>query len=170
MAGDIFQFFMYPQEQTFWCWAATSVSVSIFYDATSPWIQCILVDDEFGSLNCCNTGTGSTPACNRPWYVSNGLQRVGHLGQLENGTASLLENEIAARRPVVARIDWGGGGAHFPLINGYNDIVVSLNPFVLERYLQIQDPAYGPSFIPYNTFNRAYQGSGRWTFTFYTTR
>jgi hypothetical protein len=70
---------------------------------------------------------------------------------------------------VVTTIRWNGGGAHFPLISGYADIVVSLNPFVLERYLYIQDPAYGQSFIPYNSFRMAYQGAGQWTFTFYTT-
>jgi hypothetical protein len=167
MAGDVFPFSMHHQEQTNWCWAATAVSVSHFYDAASPWIQCLLADDEFGSMNCCDDG--STAACNKPWYLYNGLQRVGHSGQVEAGTASFLENEIAARRPVVSKISWSGGGAHFPLISGYGDVVVSLNPFVLERYLQIQDPWYGASFIPYNSFRMAYQGAGQWTVTFYTT-
>jgi hypothetical protein len=167
MAADGFPFLMFRQEQTQWCWAATAVSVAHYYASASPWIQCILVDDEFGSTNCC--ANGSTAACNRPWYVSSGLQRVGHLGLLENGVASKLEPEIAARRPVVTRIDWGGGGGHFPLISGYSDIVVSVSPFVLERYLYVQDPVYGPSFISYNAFRMAYQGAGRWTFTFYTT-
>lgn len=167
MAGDVFPFSMHQQEQTQWCWAATSVSVSHFYNVASPWIQCILVDDEFGSTNCCEDG--STPACNRPWYVNLGLHRVGHSGQVEAGIASALASEIAARRPVVAKIVWDGGGGHFPLVNGYADIVVSLSPFVLERYLYIQDPYYGPSFMPFHSFHRAYQGSGRWTFTFYTT-
>jgi hypothetical protein len=55
------------------------------------------------------------------------------------------------------------------VISGYADVVVSLNPFVLERYLYIQDSAYGQSFIPYNTFRTAYQGVGQWTFTYYMT-
>ncbi|MFJ8210580.1 papain-like cysteine protease family protein [Streptomyces sp. NPDC096033] len=167
MAGDGFPFFMYRQEQTHWCWAATSVSVSHFYDAASPWIQCILADDEFGSSNCCDNG--GTPACNRPWYVYSGLKRVGHDGQVEDGVASALESEIAARRPVVTKISWNGGGAHFPLISGYADVVVSLNPFILERYLYIQDPWYGQSVILYNTFRTSYQNAGQWTVTFYTT-
>lgn len=167
MAGDGFPFLMHRQEQTSWCWAATSVSVSHFYDSASPWIQCILVDDEFGTLNCCEYG--SISACNQPWYVYNGLKRVGHSGQLENGPASMLENEIAARRPVVTHILWNGGGGHFPLISGYADFVVSLSPFVMERYLYIQDPFYGQSIIPYNSFRMAYQGAGRWMSTYYTT-
>ncbi|MFF5710566.1 MULTISPECIES: papain-like cysteine protease family protein [Streptomyces] len=167
MAGDGFSFFMHPQEQTNWCWAATAMSVSHFYDAASPWIQCILADDEFGSTDCC--ADGSTPACNRPWYLFSALKRVGHNGQVEEGVASALEFEIAARRPVVTKIVWSGGGSHFPLISGYADIVVSLNPFTLERYLYIQDPWYGQSFIPYNTFRMSYQGVGKWTVTFYTT-
>jgi hypothetical protein len=167
MAGDGFSFSMHTQEQANWCWAATSVSVSHFYDAASPWIQCILADEEFGSTNCCDDG--STPACNKPWSVFKGLKRVGHSGQIEIGPASLLENEIAARRPVVTEVRWEGGGAHAPLISGYADIVVSLDPFVLERYLYIQDPFYGQSIIPCNSFRMSYQGVGHWTQTFYTT-
>jgi len=167
MAGDVFPFFMFHQEQSHWCWAATAVSVSHFYDVASPSMQCLVVDDEFGSTNCCDNG--STDACNRDGSAYNALKRVGHSGMVEFGTASILENEIAARRPVVTRIDWTGGAAHFLLINGYGDIVVSLTPFVQERYLQIQDPWYGPSFIPYNSFRMAYQGTGKWTYTLYTT-
>ncbi|MFE5536460.1 papain-like cysteine protease family protein [Streptomyces sp. NPDC056492] len=167
MAGDSFPFFMYRQEQAKWCWAATAVSVSHYYDVASPWIQCILVDDEFGSANCC--ANGSTPACNRPWYLYSGLQRVGHSGQIEGVPPSRLESEIAARRPVATRVDWNGGGSHFPLINGWADIVVSLNPYVVERHLYIQDPWWGPSFISYNSFRMSYQNAGRWMAVFYTT-
>lgn len=173
MAGDNFPFSMYHQEQSHWCWVATAVSVSHYYDQASPWIQCLVVDDEFGSPSdstCCRDDLGPTPACNRPWWVYLGLKRVGHDGQIENGgTAALLENEIAARRPIVTDILWSGGGGHNTVINGYADIVISVDPYVLERYLYIEDPYYGQSFIPYNTFRMAYQGSGQWTSTYYTT-
>lgn len=166
MAGDVFPFVIQQQEQDNWCWVATTVSVAAFYEPGSLWEQCFWVDDALGTTNCCTAG--STPACNQPWPVSSGLIRVGHLDRIESGTATELEPEIAARRPVVTAILWSGGGGHAPLINGYGDVVVSLNPFVLERYLYVQDPFYGSSFVSYNSFRMAYQGLGRWVRTYYT--
>jgi hypothetical protein len=54
------------------------------------------------------------------------------------------------------------------LINGWVDIIVSLDPFLTERYLAIQDPWYGMSTIPYETFRTKYQGLGTWIYTYLT--
>ncbi|MEV5575322.1 papain-like cysteine protease family protein [Spirillospora sp. NPDC052269] len=164
---------MEHQQQTNWCWVATAVSVSHYYEPASVWLQCLVIDDEFGYSSddsCCRDDLGPTPACNQPGSEYLALKRVGHSGQIEDsGSASLLENEIAARRPIVTAIAWSGGGGHSPLISGYADIVISVDPYVLERYLYIEDPFYGQSFIPYDTFHVSYQGSGQWTRTYYTT-
>ncbi len=163
-----FPFVMQGQDQINWCWAATAVSIAVYYDSASPWLQCTLADAEFGRTTCCDDG--STAGCDRPWYLNLALTRVGHFARAEPGPEPLqptLATEIEARRPVATKIDWSEGGGHFPVITGYTDFVVG-EPPVREKYLAIQDPAYGQSFVPYDSFRTAYQGSGTWTYTFFT--
>ncbi|MFI8519616.1 papain-like cysteine protease family protein [Streptomyces sp. NPDC085481] len=163
-----FVFAMQRQQQSQWCWAATSVSVDAFYNPASGWIQCLLVDDIFGTTTCC--ANGSTAACNRPWYLNLGLAHVGRFARGEAGPAPVnptVAREIDARRPVAAKIDWSGGGGHFPVITGYSDLIVG-EPPIFEQYLTVEDPAYGFSAVSYDSFRTRYQGSGTWTFTFFT--
>src|SRR5437762_816700 len=70
-------FQMQPQDQTFWCWSALTVSVSRFFNAASAWTQCTLVNDQFGQTTCCVDGR--TPACNQGWYPELSLPRTGNL-------------------------------------------------------------------------------------------
>jgi hypothetical protein len=163
MAGDVFPFVMHPQVETNWCWAATCASVAMYYQG-NVLPPCELVESVFGLSNCCEFG--SSAACNRPESVLVGLRKVNHFDRLEIGPATAIESAIAARRPIATAILWPDGTGHAPVINGFGDIVVSLDPFVLERYLNIQDPLYGPSFISFDSF-RNYRG-GRWVRTYYT--
>jgi hypothetical protein len=169
MAGDGFPFVMQPQEQNQWCWVATAVSVGAHYEPSLAWDQCVWVDDQFGTDDCCVAA--SQPHCNRPGIHLYVLSRIDHLDHDEPGAVPILptiSTEIAQRRPLTVAIKWNGGGVHFPLINGWVDIIISFEPFLTERYLAIQDPWYGPSTIPYDTLHTKYQGQGTWIYTYLT--
>ena len=115
VVGDIDLIFtMQAQQQSNWCWAAVSTSISHFYDSTSSWTQCEVANTQLGRTDCC--GAGASGACNVYGYLDLGLQEVGHFDHLQNGTVTFqaLRNEIVASRPLGIRVaQWSGGGAHF---------------------------------------------------------
>lgn len=154
-------FTMQHQQQTQWCWAAVSTSVSLYYDTSSTWTQCTVVNAELGQTTCCQNG--STSACNQPWYLDLALQRTGNLDAFAGGTTSFadLRTEIDAGQPLGARIGWSGGGGHFAVIEGYK-------PGPGDQRVAIDDPWYGASDLTYNTFATSYQGSGSWTHSYTT--
>jgi hypothetical protein len=154
-------FTMQAQLQTQWCWAASSVSVSLFYDNASTWTQCSVVNAELGQTTCCQNG--STSQCNQPWYLDRALTRTGNLTSWSGGTATIaqIRSQIRSGRPLGARIGWSGGGGHFVMIAGYR----ACDP---DEYIDVRDPIYGSSDIALATFTTGYQGTGSWTHTYYT--
>jgi hypothetical protein len=154
-------FTMRMQLQTQWCWAANSVSVSLFYDSASGWTQCSVVNAELGQSTCCQNG--STAQCNQPWYLDRALTRTGNLASWSGGTATIaqIRAEIRGDRPLGARIGWSGGGGHFVMIAGYR----SCDP---DEFIDVRDPIFGSSDIARSTFASSYQGTGSWTHTYYT--
>jgi hypothetical protein len=150
-------FIMQNQQQTNWCWAATSVSVSRFFNPNGTWTQCSLVNAELGRSDCCMQGASSN--CNRAWYLDNALSRTGNLQSTSSGSASITEiaGQINANRPICVRIGWSGGGGHFLAIDGYNSAI---------SMVAVDDPWYGASDVVLSVFQTAYQGSGSWTTTY----
>lgn len=151
------------QLQTNWCWAAVSRSVVRFYDSTSAWTQCAIVNAEFEHDTCCGDG-GSDTACNQPWYLDAALQRVGWFRTMTSTAASFesLEQEIAGGRPLCVRIGWSGGGGHFVAVAGWR---VGTSG---ERYVDVEDPWHGRSQILFEDFCERYQGIGSWTHSYFT--
>jgi len=156
--GNPIAFTMQTQQQTQWCWAAVSVSVNLYYHATSGQSQCAVASTAMGQTTCCTDG-GSTQ-CNQPWFLDLALQLVGDLNAWSGGKAALasVKTEVLACRPFCLRIGWNGGGGHFVAIYGFS-----------RRLLNIGDPWYGNSVVTYDTFPGAYQGGGTWTDN-YTTK
>lgn len=154
-------FTMEHQQQTQWCWAAVSTSVSHYYDASSAWTQCTVVNGELGQSTCCKSG--SSAACNQPWYLDLALTRTGNLAAVSAGTTSFAgtRGEIDAGRPLGARIGWSGGGGHFVVLAGYK-------PDPGSERVAIEDPWYGASDIALSTFTSSYQGTGSWTHSYTT--
>lgn len=73
-----------------------------------------------------------------------------------------IQFEINQGRPLGVRLEWFKGGAHYILVNGYND---------RDRSIMIEDPLHGPVVQEFNRFPNKYQGSGAvWTETFYTNK
>jgi Papain-like cysteine protease AvrRpt2 len=155
-------FTMQYQEQTQWCWSATATSIAHYYNATSIWTQCSLVNEELGRSDCCtNPSSGD---CNKPWMLDTVLTRVGHLASFVGGSTSFAGvcTELDNGRPLGVRIGWSGGGGHFNVIGCY-----TYSPLGMQS-LQIEDPFYGTSVWDYDTFRTAYQGSGSWTHSYKT--
>jgi hypothetical protein len=150
------------QLQPNWCWSAVSTSVSHFYNPASACTQCALANAELGQTTCCADGT--TAQCNRDWYLDRALTRTGNLQSWVGNPVVLgdIEHELNAGRPLGVRIGWQGGGGHFVVLAGYSD------PGTGPGFLNIEDPFYGKSRMPYSAFRNAYQGSGEWTHTYYT--
>jgi hypothetical protein len=147
------QFEMQRQEQTNWCWSACATAASHYYDPSSAWQQCKVATTALGGDCCANPGP-----CNQGWYLDRALQIVGHLDHWQGGTVpqATITSETAAGRPLGVRQAWDGGGAHFIMLSGGGAEVV------------VHDPWYGPSYVPYATLVRGYQGSGSWTDSYFT--
>jgi hypothetical protein len=150
---------MQHQSQANWCWSAVATSVSIFYDPSSQWTQCLLANAQLGQSTCCNDG--STPQCNQAWYLDRALAGTGNFDHFASGAGSLqaLEGEVNGGRVLGVRIGWAGGGGHFIILDGYDDPT---------QFVWVDDPWYGPSYISIGTLGGGYQGSGTWTDSYYT--
>jgi hypothetical protein len=158
---DRLSFHMQHQQQSNWCWAAVSTSVSHYYDPTSTWTQCLVANGELNRTDCC--GGGASGACNVYGFLNSALQRVGHLDHMDGSAISFgaTRGEIAADRPVGIRVAWAGGGAHFLAIVGVLDAT--------QDWVAVDDPIYGASDLTYTALKTAYQTPGStWTHTYYT--
>jgi hypothetical protein len=151
------------QLQSNWCWAACSSSASAFYDPTSTWGQCGIVNAELKENGCC--GSGGSPKCNVPWYLDRALKRTGNFARKNDGPArwETVRAEIDAGRPVGVRIGWFGGGGHFVMITGYRAAGGA-------REVDVQDPWTGSSHISMDVLAKSYKSRGKWTHTYLTRR
>ena len=152
-------FQMQHQQQTNWCWAGVSTSVSKYYNRASGWTQCTVVNSALGQTTCCQSGGSSQ--CNQPWYLDRALQITGNYTSMQAGSipAAQLQGQSNGMHPTGIRIGWSGGGGHFIVGSG-----VSQN----NSMVMVEDPWYGSSYITYSTLQNAYQGTGSWTHTYFT--
>lgn len=162
--GKTLTFVIEHQQQTEWCWAAVSKSVSAFFNAATGWTQCKIVNAELARNDCCEGG--NSPFCNRPWYLDRALQRVNNFGTTSNNPSDrpTVRGEVDAEDPMCARIQWVGGGGHFVSIYGYDDSDAT------KLLLVIGDPWYGTSIVSFDTFTNNYLGMGSWTHSYFTKR
>lgn len=155
-------FVMQSQVQDEWCWAATSASASYFYNNATGWIQCNIACSALGRNDCCINAPVNP--CNEPWYLDRALTITGNFQAPVFGGPLGINDIIAqidAGKIICARVGWPNGDGHFVAIYGYN--ITQANP-----YIYVGDPIYGNSFINLNNFTNNYQGSGRWTHSYYT--
>lgn len=152
---------MQRQQQDQWCWAAVTVSVATYYGVDTDLTQCRLVNAVFNLETCCNDG--GTDACNRPWYLDRALNWTRMLKRAVPGAPAELDEvraEIDSGRPVGVHIHWRGGDAgHFIAIEGYRED---------EGMFAIEDSWSGTSDIDVRTLLSSYNGTGDWTYTYYT--
>lgn len=152
---------MQQQTQSNWCWAATTVSITRFYESNSTLTQCQLVNQHFGRTDCCTSPASGN--CNNGSDTAAALRLVGHLQQDPDGdlagtlTFAKVRQQIALGRPVQIRIDWDGGGAHAIALDGYADSDGG-------EWVYGDDPGSGNAFIQtYSSFKTKYRTTGNWT-------
>ena len=164
MADQNINFAMQHQEQTYWCWAASTVSVAKYYNSAAPWSQCTLANAEFSRNDAC-VAAGQVSPCNWGNWPDSALQRVGNLNQRVNGalTTVQLGAEIAKSAPVALNVSWRGGGGHILALRGR-----SLGNGV--EHVSVGDPWYGDSDWTYDAFRNNYQGAGTWDVSYKTKR
>jgi len=157
-------FTIQPQQQANWCWAAVSTSIAHFFTAACAWTQCLVANSTLPRQDCCAGGAGDPNRCNKPWFLDRALTTTGNLRQVQPRSLSFpeVQTEIGASKPIASRVGWFGGGGHFMTIVGW--LVASSG----EQYLDIADPIYLNSQIPYNSYASAYQSGGNWTHSYLT--
>jgi hypothetical protein len=156
------KFPMQLQLQSQWCWAATSVSVSSYYDSQAGWTQCAMVNAQKGLTTCCEDG--SSEPCNTPNVLSGPLRRADVLDRKEQGSVDYeaVRREIDAGRPLGVRVEWGDTHTgHFIVIEGYQRSG--------DERVAVEDPFAGPFDLSFATLTEGlYQGTGFWTHTYFT--
>jgi hypothetical protein len=152
-------FSMQAQQESNWCWAANTSSVSVFFDSTSQWTQCAVASACLGE-SCC---TAPMP-CNQAFVLDVPLSQTNNLQGSAIATPdsrTALQEQIDGGSPVCCHISWAGQGGHFVTVSGYDwstdDVIVD-------------DPLYGPgpARVPYNTFVSSYRGAGCWDYSYHT--
>lgn len=156
-------FTMENQRQRLWCWAATTVSVSAFYDPQSEWTQCAMVNAEKGLATCCEDG--SSVECDQTSVLDAPLSRADVLDHKQPGPVdyAMIRQEIDAGRPLGFRVGWSGGGGHFAVIEGYQSLG--------DEWVAVEDPEPGYTAVDlsFSTLTgEMYRGTGSWTHTYFT--
>jgi len=154
---------MQHQVNSNWCWAATSTSISLYYDPASGWTQCKVACFALPRPDCCAAPTPS--ACNVSFYLNQALTVTGNFVNMVNNPLPIaqIETEINAYRVIGVRIGWFGGGGHFIAIYGFDDSTGS-------DYVYADDPIYGKSYQLLSNFTNNYQSAGQWTHSYFTKR
>jgi|APFre7841882654_1041346.scaffolds.fasta_scaffold51768_1 hypothetical protein len=149
-------FLMQKQQKSCWCWAATAVSVSGFFNPNTNWTQCFLVNAVLGRDDCCLDRSGED--CDKTEILDIALKRTGNYQSWKKGANTAdIKQEILANRPLCAHISWADGGGHFVAITGFHsDLNTDLNR------IYVSDPFFGDSNVDVTTFLARYKGDGTW--------
>jgi len=149
------------QEQTQWCWCATSLGVHDYYDRADNTSQCQAANLILGATNACTSPTDA--AINKPWFLDQAFDAFGNLREpIIGGTLGFtdIKAEVNRGTPLGTRIGWSGGGGHFMVMEAFRSPGTQM--------VAIDDPIYGQSDISLATYSTAYQGSGSWTHSYKT--
>src|SRR3954469_22232346 len=68
------------QEQTEWCWDASSLSIHAYYDPDSTLTQCAFAGRKIGRSDCC--AHPDSDVCNQPNYPDEALALLGNFADL----------------------------------------------------------------------------------------
>lgn len=153
----VLNFQIQTQQHSNWCWAATTASVSDFYQNPAAWTQC-QVAAACLFRQCCASPT----PCDVVFTLDGPLKEVSHLKNVVPSaiTAQAVHSEINSGRVVCCHISWPGTlGGHFVAISGYD---TGTNDLLIE------DSLTGTHQLPYATFKSAYAGNGVWDYTYCT--
>jgi hypothetical protein len=148
-----------------WCWAAIASAVASWYQ-TMRIGQVQVVDSLLADVN---AGKGlytkeELLERNVNFKLDVALKFVHCFSHWTIGKPAFerVQFEINQGRPLGVRLEWFKGGAHYILVNGYND---------QDGSIMIEDPLHGPHVLDFNRFPANYRESGAvWTETFFTNK
>ncbi|WP_425492059.1 papain-like cysteine protease family protein [Azospirillum oryzae] len=157
---------MAQQAKSKWCWSAVAEGIGYYYNVSSKWSQCDIVNGELGRSDCCSPGNDKV--CNTSGRLGTALARIGHLVRLQAGPTAFVDvrSEISAGQPLGVRVAWQGGNAHFIAVQGYfidgagNEWLDLVDP----------DPMVIVTTERFNDVANRYRGSGSWTTSYFTAR
>jgi Papain-like cysteine protease AvrRpt2 len=178
-AGVVAKLGLEYQQQGFWCWAAVGSAVRTLFNAAKILSQCqvanaVLETERDGTPEnecCAHPAQANVPQSMRLTLVTLGHREKADLGGV--AAFNLVQEVVAAGEPLVARLAWDTDndgyeeGGHFVLIAGWK---IDAG----KQYLRILDPDGGGAAgqaalrdVLYETFQNAYEGSGKWVATYF---
>ncbi len=190
----VLPFLMEEQALTNWCWAATSLSVSKFYDASKKDTQCNLATRIFQNpllkvldvipekpLSKDQSFSIEPPTGNYTYYLQEPLQELNLSSKPYGDPLSTLDDIdkiLMSGQPIGIRIKWTDNdgketGGHFAVLSGHysgeakdgKEKEANSKP---QHFVVINDPFYGMSFMQWGDsgFAQKYQGTGTWSHTY----
>jgi hypothetical protein len=148
-----------PQNSN-WCWAAVGVSVNRYFAPDSNLSLRDLVETILNDPGACHRSSG----LDQPAHLERVLRHLKVLKEPPRAGALSFNDiraQINAGLPVCVRVEWPDlNSGHFVIIRGY---AVTASG---ERWVDVADPAFGNSTVPYDDFVNSYQGAGQWDYTF----
>lgn len=124
------------QQNSNWCWAASSEMLVQFFRPGVDARQCDMANARFGRTDCCDSPTPDS--CNQggfftmvPGQAGGSYGLTGQYGML---TREQMMAQIDAGKPMGAALYWSGGGGHAVVVNGYFDYISR------DYYVYVQDP------------------------------
>ena len=164
--ADTFQ--IEEQTEFEWCWAAVGVSINRYFRPDSKMRQCDLATKILVPLL---ADPKLTTGCQDPVPPKLDIQAdmkdvltfLGSLSSAEVGALSFeaTRDQILSGYPVCARIGWfPGDRGHFVVIR---DCAITESG---EQWVDVADPFYGSSTIPYTELVNSYKSNGKWTATY----
>jgi hypothetical protein len=148
-----------------WCWAAIASAVAAYYQTMSigqvQIVNSLLADFNAGKGLYTNEELLER---NVNFKLDVALKFVNCFSHWTIGKPAFerIQFEINQGRPLGVRLEWFKGGAHYILVNGYND---------QDGSIMIEDPLHGPHVQDFNRFPGNYRESGAvWTESFFTNK
>jgi hypothetical protein len=151
------------QAHTEWCWAAVGASINNYFSPEAPITQCQLANHVLGVDDCCND-----PFPNDRDSTATLQDVLGKLQLLQEPPEPPLSPQdiytqiVTNSFPIGCRIGWFGhnDNGHFVVICGCPVTASG------DQWLDIADPFYGYSTVPYDEFVNSYLSAGEWTNAF----
>jgi Papain-like cysteine protease AvrRpt2 len=148
------------QEKLNWCWAAVASTIAGYYFPTMPINQDAVAREVLGPP-CSATGSG----CDVQADLGEVFDKLnaGHGNPMRKNvlaralTFQEVRDFIDAGVPICVRIEWLGGGGHFVIVTGYSVSDTGVN------WVDVSDPFYGDSLLPFDFFSAQYRFVGHWT-------
>jgi hypothetical protein len=148
-----------------WCWAAIASALATYYQ-TMRINQIEIVDSLLSDFDVVNGLYSNQELLERNvnFKLDVALKYVNCFSHWTIGKPIFerVQFEINQGRPLAARLEWFKGGAHYLLINGYNDH---------DGSIMIEDPLHGPRVQEFDQFPNNYRESRAvWTESFWTNK